>query len=154
MRYLHQRNACAMVLKRLLLYGGIAAVLAGAYGLYMFYKPVPGVDQMKTEAHMTSMELAGAFENDEASASDEYIGKVLEVTGVVTEVMPGDSSGVIVVLASDGFIQVLAGMSPEVEAPNNLSGSEVTVKGICTGATMLDVVLSRCIFLTPKDLSE
>lgn len=137
-----------MVLKRLLLYGGILALLGGAYGLYLWYKPVPGVESMKTDAQVTSMELAGAFENDETAAGEEYIGDVLEVTGVVSEIMPGDSSGVTVVLASDGFIQVLAGMSEEVQVSDELMGEEITVKGICTGATMLDVVLSRCIILT------
>lgn len=135
------------MLKRLLLYGIILAVLGGSYGLYLWFKPVPGVESLRTDAQVTSMQLANAFENDEAAAGEEYLGKVLEVSGIVSEVLPGDSAGITLVLASDGFIQVLAGMSEVSGSEEQWVGQEVKVKGICTGATMLDVVLSRCILL-------
>ncbi len=134
-----------MSIKRILLALVILAVLGGAYGLYLFYKPVPDTVQMKTDSVLTGMELALAFESDEAAAGKAYRGKVLEVTGIVTEVLPGDP--MTLVLGTDGSLQVLAGMDEVKGSKNSLIGEEVTVKGICTGATMLDVVLSRCILL-------
>lgn len=147
--YLDHSKLGAMNWKKVLLIGIVLAMLGGAYGLYLFFKPVPSVASMKTDEQITSMALAGAFEQDETQAGEQYLGKVLEVTGVVTEVIPGDSADVTIVLGSDGFIQVLAGMEKTLVNENELVENEITVKGICTGSTMLDVVLSRCVFIEP-----
>src|SRR5690606_41462662 len=67
--------------------GGIFVVLLLGIGAvyFVFNKPHPSVD--KPDMLVSASELIMAFEEDERAANGKYVGKVLEVSGTIAEVI-------------------------------------------------------------------
>ncbi len=128
----------------ILLLGGIAA--ATAY--YLFQKPVESLEKAKPEATFTASALYDSFDSNEAAASEAYSGKVIEVSGTLTEIMKNEDGSTTLVLASDHPIYgVKCRLDPDFKLSNILTeGSVVKLKGLCTGFNA-DVELNQSIIL-------
>lgn len=118
-----------------------------AVGIFFWTKPVASLENSKADITVTAAKLMADFESDEAAANEMYLDKVVEVSGVVSEVKSSET-GVTVILESEsmmggvtcGFKEgslSLAELSQEV-------GSSMKIKGQCTGYLM-DVILERCV---------
>ena len=127
---------------------GLLLVIAScvAYGLYLYYKPHQSVANETPAFQIEAAALAGEYELNEKLADSKYLGKVVEVRGIISEKIIDQNGKIMVTLAG----QDLAGVGCEFEK-NALSdatglkeGDRVTIKGICTGALM-DVVLVDCV---------
>ncbi|MCO6486615.1 MAG: hypothetical protein J5I41_12645 [Saprospiraceae bacterium] len=130
---------------------GIALLaLAGlAIGLYMYFKPLPGMEDLRADHKVAAASLYEAFDQDEAGASSTYLGKVVEVEGTIQSVEAGDHGGMTVILEAGGLMGgVLCRMDPgQKEATEALQpGAAVRIRGECVGKLM-DVELSRCVIL-------
>lgn len=141
-------------MKRILLLVVLIALLAtGWYGYKLYTGKVPSLTEVKTDAHVGAIELIAAFEKDSASANKKYLGKILEVQGMIkaidsasATIALGDTASTSSVRCSmdSAFVKTIAGLN---------QGSQITVKGACTGfmpdETGLglgsDVVLNRCV---------
>jgi len=126
----------------------IGGIIGGSIGLYLWFKPVPGIDSLKTELTVPANELFVAFETDENTANEKYLNKVVEVTGLVREVKTNEAGFPVVVLETD---DMMFGVICEFESKNPLPkdvqvGALITIKGLCNGK-LLDVVLNRCLFI-------
>jgi hypothetical protein len=90
---------------------------------------------------VSANQLFKAFETDETKANEAYLDKVVEVTGIVSEVWINQAGEPVLLLKSD---EQLYGVSCTMKSnPEGIvPGVSVTVKGICTGY-LSDVVITQ-----------
>ncbi len=124
-----------------ILYTVIVLGLIGAgFGMYMFNKPLKGIDSMKTNFTLSADVLLDSFENDENAANEKYLDKVIQVTGKVTKTKT-DNGKMSIYLETGNALSNVIFQLEELDSSIK-EGQEVTLKGICTGYLM-DVVLVR-----------
>lgn len=122
----------------------IAGGLAG--GAYLFNKPRQSVMDIEPAYRLSASTLVSEFEQDEAKSNEKYLGKVIEVTGIV-DASNIDEKGILSITLRGGD---LAGVGCQFENSKNsksnklTTGQSVIVKGICTGI-LIDVVLVDCV---------
>lgn len=131
----------------------IVLIAAGWYGYKLYTDKVPSLTDVRADASTSAVELIRAFEKDSAAANKQYLGKILEVQGMVKSIDTasatlalGDTSSSSSVRCSmdSAFVKTISPLN---------QGSSITIKGACTGfmpdETGLglgsDVVLNRCV---------
>lgn len=93
----------------------------------------------------TSSQLFEDFETNETIANAQYLGKILEVTGTVSEVLTNQNGETVILLNSKGgLFGVSCTMEKEISSPP--VDKQITVKGICTGY-LSDVVITRGLLI-------
>jgi len=130
------------IIKLTLLSVAIVVITAGFAGYKMWTKPHRNVEAAKAVT-TTALQLAGAYEANETAANSQYLDKVLEVIGTVSEIAKNQKGEPVVSLKGtdmSGVICTLEGAAPAMMK----AGETMTIKGICTGY-LTDVVLVRCI---------
>lgn len=124
----------------------VIGVVAGAVvGYYLWNKPHKNMSSAKAAYSIDAQSLFDAYDTDEAGANQKYLGKVIAVSGVVSQVVEGEKKTV--VLATDnGVFGVKCELDPfsTVKFPDYKAGEQVMLKGECTGF-LGDVVLVRCV---------
>lgn len=125
----------------------ILIIAAGATALYFYYnRSNPSLANEQPAERATSYELFALYEQDEPAANDRFLNKVVEVKGKVREVRKESHGEVVLTLDGSDMFGIICRMDPSVEMEDtSLEGSEVSVKGLCTGMLM-DVVMVRCVF--------
>jgi hypothetical protein len=127
----------------ILLFLGIAAA---AVGLYFYFKPTASVANEKPEFSISAEQLVADFEKDEKAANEKYLGKVIELSGTVSE-KSFDSNGILnITLAGEEIAGVTCQMFKENQpkASGVHEGAVCKIKGRCTGILM-DVILVDCV---------
>ena len=123
----------------ILVLGGTAAV----WGWYLYNKPHQGVTGVKAKASIDAKTLYDAFNRNEDSANRQFLGGVLEITGLVTGVSKTDSTYSIALSGGDlGGIN--CGMAANGGMPVPDKNATVTIKGRCTGY-LVDVNMVDCV---------
>ena len=91
---------------------------------------------------LDAIELLDDFIASEINANKKYIGKIIEVQGIISRIEKDKKgSSVIMLKTNDKIKSILCTMENE---PKGLAaGQQVKIKGICNGY-LLDVVLNRC----------
>lgn len=104
-------------------------------------KPVTKVDNV-TAITIEADALVNAFVKDEMLANKTYLNQAIAVTGTISELSKNqDGKTVIILQTSDP----LNGVQCTLRDSATLSiGNRVTIKGYCTGYTLV-VILSDCI---------
>lgn len=132
-----------------ILFGLLSLLILGvAIGYYLFQKKTPNAAAYQTDAVVAAEELYATYETDETTANDLYLGKTLEVSGVIKSIEnQSDAPTATIYLDAGGL---LGGVACEI-AKNEMSGDlatgqNIAIKGICSGLLM-DVVLNRCVIL-------
>lgn len=136
-------------MKKILLIILVLFVSGAGIGYYMYNKPVADTNDLEAAYSVSADELFTYFENNEEEANKKYLGKILEVKGMVRDLSLGDSGELNLVLASTSE---MFGVNCGITKDKNSSysqykpGDSITVKGECTGISM-DVVLTRCVIV-------
>jgi hypothetical protein len=127
----------------LLLAVGIA--LAGGIGYWLWNKPHQDMSKAGAAFALSAEELLAAYEADEAAADALYLGKIVEVSGTVSQVVEGENTTV-VLGADEGIFGIRCELDPfsALAFPDYQAGEVVRLKGECTGF-LGDVVLMRCV---------
>jgi len=124
---------------------GIAVVLIATFAYKLYNKPHRDVAAEAFVAVAAPL-LFAEFEKDEAAANRNYLDKVVQVSGTISEILTNQSGEVVFVLETDnpmfGVTCTMQGEEKDI-AP----GTQVTVRGICTGY-LSDVVINRGILIT------
>ncbi|HOY14744.1 MAG TPA: hypothetical protein PLY70_16475 [Saprospiraceae bacterium] len=112
-------------------------------GYNMYNKEVDKVADLKTDQKVEAKTLLTEFESDELAANKLYLDKTIEVSGMVTKVEENEGITSVYLASEEGLSAVICQME---EAVNVAVGSEIVVKGVCSGYLM-DVIMVRCIIL-------
>lgn len=133
------------MMKKALLIIGLLGLLALAYGLYEYQRPVGSLTNEVANFSVPASTFFQEFEADENAANTKYLDKIIRVTGQVKGTnFEGDSPN-IVLETGDEMFGVVCQLDPTKALPTQLPvGTTVNIKGNCTGKLM-DVVLVNCI---------
>lgn len=128
----------------------------GGFAYYQYNRELPDLTDQPAEVTLTAVSLYQAFEADEAGATEEYLGKVIELSGQIMEKQTTPDESIILLLeAGDGLGVVNCGVNAADLTPavkNLQHGDQVTIRGMCDGYVNLlsQVNLSRCTVISPK----
>jgi len=137
-------------MKKLLIIVLILAAGAGSYGYYLYNKPRSGASDMKTAYIVDAKNLFSEFSTDENSANAKYLGKAIEVSGIVRSVDTDDRGTMNVAIETDEMGAVNCQFEKKDQMPDVTAGKNVSVKGVCSGF-LLDVVLVDCEIVKEKN---
>jgi tRNA_anti-like len=131
------------MVKKILIIGGILALIATSGVYYVFNKPHAAAGS--PDFFVVAKDLIDEFETNEDEANAKYLDKVVEVSGTVKEVIKKESAYIILLGDSTSFSRVSCTLDKDegAMAYGIQSGDKITIKGICTGR-LLDVVLTDC----------
>ncbi len=120
----------------------------GAYVYFFIYhKAHEDIYTAEPDITITAEELYMAFQEDELSANDTYLGKIIRVSGTVLEVEVENGGEISAIRLDVG--EILDGVVCEMdrvylrETGEIQPGDEITLQGVCTGY-LEDVILNRC----------
>ena len=120
-------------------------------GLYLYNKQHKDVTKVNPDYIMDARELLTAFMADEKAASEKYINKVIEVTGLVASAEFGSADSTLSLTLSgngdgSGVICTFNGITSK--SPFSYKkGVTITVRGECSGFLM-DVLLNNCALVS------
>ena len=133
-----------MKFKRIIIASVVLALIGTSISVYMYNKPRKNLSKVRAHYSLAVGNLVKEFVANEEAANVKYLGKVLEVRGVVIQQESEGST----VLVFEGWD--ISGLRAELESvPNQVAnkvGQQVTVKGKCTGM-LLDVILVECVII-------
>jgi hypothetical protein len=125
------------LVKKIVLAGLVVGLIAGGIGFYLFNDKVDSTKVMKADFSLKMEDLYGDFNKDEKAASAKYLGKVIEITGVVKSKGGADEQHVDVTLGNEAMGEGTVSISLETDqvekAKGVKEGANVTIKGVCTG---------------------
>ena len=136
--------------RNILLSVAVILLVAVGTGYYMYNKPAQDVESAEGKKVLATA-LYESFAKDSAVAKKNYAEKILQVSGVITEVSTNQQKQAIILLKTntDG-----ASVNCTMEGPAEglTTGNTVEIKGICNGmgegdadlGIMGDVYLVRC----------
>lgn len=123
---------------------GFAAV---AYGFYLYYKMPADIRKQTADYVLPAATLLADFNKNEADANHKYLDKVLAVKGKISEIKidQATSQSTITLDAGDPLAAITCSFYNEEAASVKklIEGTEVVIKGKCTGKLM-DIVLNKC----------
>ncbi|TXB62339.1 OB-fold protein [Phaeodactylibacter luteus] len=125
----------------------ILAAAGAGIGYYQFNKPHQNMERAAAEFSVSAEALFGSFEADEQQANEEYLDKVVAVSGTVREVSKDNNGQLSITLDSGSDMFGVICQMDELTDHEGFSpepGQKLTLKGKCTGMLM-DVVLVRCV---------
>lgn len=131
------------MIKKILFVLAILAILGGSLAYYVYYmynKPVASLENRKPDVVLTANDLLSAYEADETTASQLYNEKILQVKGVVSEIVTEGSVNKVFIETENPMSGVICEMEEGQDVTSLKIGSEVKIKGRCTGF-LSDVVL-------------
>lgn len=131
----------------------IAAAIIGAIAAYFiwanFLKTAPSMRKLDTAFQVEAVALYKEFDSNEAIANAKYLNKIIEVSGVVTNIEVSEDSKPIISLRTEGFGVIKCTMESDLEE-EKLSeiqiNSTLVIKAECIGM-LLDVLLNRAIII-------
>ena len=128
----------------------LTSFIAAALVSYLLYnKPHPDFEKMKADYSLAAADLYKVFTIDKTGAGTKYNGKVITVTGKLTKVENADKLTTCVFVFDQGMFGdegLRCTMLPKykVLAGKLQPGSEIRIKGYCTGFNETDVILDKC----------
>ncbi len=119
--------------------------------LLIYYKPHRSVSKEEAAFKLSVSQLVDAFSQNESQANSIYLGKILEVQGILKEIILNDSSLVLLLgdTAQSTGVSCYLQKDQKDRYTTLKRGESVNVKGICNGM-LLDVVLDKGILLPVK----
>lgn len=130
-----------------------ALALVGIIALFLVYKfvynkPHPDFEKKKAEYSVTAADLFAGYRDGNSIATQKFNGKVLEVTGILTDIETNNDLTVAVFVFDEGMFGaegIRITMLPEHSQSllNTEIGKEITIKGFCTGYNESDVIIEK-----------
>ena len=133
--------------KNYFIIAGALLLLVIGWGVYKYNKPHAGITDQKTDYTLTAADLFNSFQKDESAANKRYLGKVIEVKGMISVIQAGSGNTNIQIDASPmGGVNCSFANVDEQTLKTLKKGDALTVKGRCTGFLM-DVTLVDCVLV-------
>ena len=130
----------------------IITLIIAAVVIYVYYeynrKPANLID-IKATANVEAADLISIYEKEESKANAQYLGKAIDVTGVISDILNQQDTLVNIMLGNKNEmhrVSCLMGRNNLAKIGQYHIGDKITVRGICTGY-LLDVELNRCVII-------
>lgn len=116
--------------------------------IYFIFMNLPSANIKNKEAFksISSTELFQEFESNEDLASKNYIGKVLEVNGIIQKKLSDEQDAPVVLLGSGKVNQILVTLESNqaIKLSQYNKGDQINIKAQCSGLLM-EVVMNKGI---------
>ena len=121
----------------------VVALIVAAYVYYEYNKPHRSLGHV--DFSLGANELLSEFEMDESVANGKFLDKVIEVKGVVKEIIGSDTARTILLGDAEAMSSVSCALTAATSGQVNEvhQGDSATIRGFCTGM-LLDVQLVEC----------
>ena len=131
--------------KKIFFWVGILLLGLAGWGIYKVSKPHTNVEGEEAVATLTARNLYNEYQNAETLANKKWLGKVIEVSGVISSVSEsGNYVAINLMAAADGGINCSI-LKRDLNPDDKFNkGDSITIKGKCTGFLM-DVNLVDCV---------
>ena len=115
---------------------------------FMYNKPHPNYESLNADFKIGAMDLYNGFKTDAAAASQKYNGKIIEISGVMSNVETVDTLTVAVFAFEDGMFGkqgIRVTMLPKFNngMKNYRANENIVLKGFCSGYNDTDVILEK-----------
>ncbi|MBK5270517.1 MAG: hypothetical protein JJE22_05825 [Bacteroidia bacterium] len=109
---------------------------------------------------IVATDLIQEYETNDSSANKKYLGKIIEISGVIKDIAKDEAGYYTVVLgdtASMSSVRCSMDSVHQQDAARQTIGSSATVRGSCTGFNKdemglgSDVILNRCVIVQNKN---
>ena len=127
-------------MKKVLLAVLVLGIVGAGVGYYLYNKPVARLENKKADSEMTASGLIEAYEQNEKAADSLYLGKIIAVSGKVSEILNQEGKVKINLETSNPIALVICELEPGADAGAVQVGSEIKIKGMCSGY-LSDVIL-------------
>jgi len=134
----------------------VIGLLAAVYVWFFVYnKPHRDYEKAQPDHEVAAEELFFHFRNDKAMADSLYTGMVLQVTGNIDKVEAADSIVVTVFIFDQGMfgdegVRCMMLPNHHTGLKDYNKGSEIILKGYCTGFNDTDVIIEKCSIIKPE----
>lgn len=137
--------------KRTILLSAFLLALAAAVAIYflVYNKPHKDAANLKPEHEISATELYAQYSSNEADADALYLGKMIEITGILEKISTDEMGVTSLFLAVESDMDNVICELDEIykkEVPGLNPGNTVKVRGWCSGS-MGDVIISRCVIV-------
>jgi DNA/RNA endonuclease YhcR with UshA esterase domain len=136
-----------MLKKRTFFWVGIPLLLVTlfAWAWHLCDRPHQSAADETVALFIAADSLYRQYQSDEHAADQKYMGKVIEVTGNISEIQHNGTSEIWILSAQPGGGGINCELFPGAKTDfHPKTGDPVTVKGRCTGFLM-DVNLADCV---------
>lgn len=131
--------------KKYFIIGGVLFLLIIGWGFYKYNKPHTGIADKKTDYTLAATDLFNSFQKSESAANQKYLGKVVEVKGIISVIQTGSGNTNILMEASPiGGVNCSFSNTGGQTFKTLKKGDSLNIKGRCTGYLM-DVNLVDCV---------
>jgi len=132
-------------LKLIAIIGLIAAASIAYFAWKTYHKPHDDLYKKSVDVTVEMEFFLLQYDENEALADSLYLGKLIEWTAPVNEILEGND-GVSLFFTDSQSNGLMAELDTLVKKDLPVVGEMVTVRGICSGK-LIDVVVSRCVIL-------
>jgi hypothetical protein len=108
----------------------------------MYNKPHRNVQDAKALT-IAATKLAADYENNEPEANSQYLDKILEVSGEISDISKNQKGEQVITLRGTDLSGIICTLEATVQTAIK-PGASIMIKGICSGY-LTDVVLVRCM---------
>lgn len=125
----------------------IIIIIAGSYAYHEYNRKPADLSDVKSQSNITSDSLVMVFETDEQKANSLYLGKPIDITGLIAEINNQQDTLVNVTLGKKNDmhkVSCLINVNHINKIKNYKVGDKIMLRGICNGYLM-DVELNRCV---------
>lgn len=122
------------------------------FAAYMYNKPHKNIAATAPDYALSAAAFYQEFEKSEPKANERYLNKVVAVNGNLTGIEINENGNPILVLETEspfGGIRCTMETGQYARITSLEAGTEVEVKGICTGM-LIDVVLVQSVLVNSK----
>jgi hypothetical protein len=122
--------------------------LAGiGFALYLFNKEHKDLKNVVPDFTISAFAFQKAFEDNESEATAKYVGKIIEVNGIIESTSPGEANVLNVNLKTSNDFSSINCTFPNATDPHSFTpGTQVKIRGECSGFLM-DVLLNNCVLI-------
>jgi len=118
----------------------LLGMFAAGIGYYIYNKPVASLENKKPDVEVTATKLITDYETDEKVANENYLGKVVEVSGKVAAIGVEEGKTKIQLETENPISMIICELEDGNEAGSLKVGDETKIKGMCTGY-LSDVII-------------
>ncbi|TAL40817.1 MAG: hypothetical protein EPN92_13960 [Chitinophagaceae bacterium] len=143
-----------MFTKKIIVISAAVAVMAGGiYGYSEYNRKPANLERVRPDVQVSAIELIKTFEDNEQDANAKFLDKVISVKGKIKSVEKNDKGYYTVILGEKEIMSSVRCSMDSVhqqKAAGLTAGTEITMKGACTGYNAdellgSDVILNRCV---------
>jgi hypothetical protein len=114
--------------------------------LSLYFKKHSNLATTKPDFVITATALQKEFEDNEKTASEKYIKKIIEVRGIVGSVTQADSSNINISLKTGSDLSSVICTFAGTDKSKFKTDQDITIRGECSGFLM-DVLLNNCALI-------